>query len=197
MMRLSRFFTIFGTAVLLAGCTDVLVSPKTVVDRTIEARSGADIALDNKAVIRVNAAMAKFGLTSVSTEIYEQRLLITGVIADRTDYDGFEKSVREIGGIRQIYWHVRQISNPEQKRRIDEGAMLEWPDVLLLQGKGKARLIGTRGVADVNFRVAADSFGTLYFLGRARSAPEKSKALARVRDGRGVKQVIDYVIVRP
>lgn len=196
-MRLTRISTLFGAALLLAGCADVLVSPKTVVDRAIEARSGADIALDNKAVIRVNAAMADFALASVSTEIYEQRLLITGVIAERKDYDGFEKSVREIGGIKQIFWHVRHMPKAQQEQEIAAGRMLEWTDVVVLESKGKGRLIGTRGVADVNFRVAADSFGALYVLGRARSVPEQSKVLARVRDGRGVKRVVDYITVRP
>lgn len=63
--------------------------------------------------------------------------------------------------------------------------------------KAQARLIGTAGVADVNFRTAADIFGTVYLLGRARSHEERSKALSRVRDGDGVRRVVDYVEVRP
>ena len=46
-------------------------------------------------------------------------------------------------------------------------------------------------------RTAADPFGTVYLLGRARSKAEAEKALARVRDGEGVKKVANYVEVRP
>jgi osmotically-inducible protein OsmY len=67
----------------------------------------------------------------------------------------------------------------------------------VLSTKAQARLVGTAGVADVNYRTAADSLGTVYLLGRARSQEEADKALARVRDGDGVKKVVDYVEVRP
>ncbi len=57
--------------------------------------------------------------------------------------------------------------------------------------------MGTAGVADVNFRTAADSSGTVFIIGRARSQEEADKALARVKDGDGVKKVVNYVEVRP
>jgi hyperosmotically inducible protein len=82
---------------------------------------------------------------------------------------------------------------PEQERR----KLLDWGDVIVLESKAGARLIGTSGVADVNFRVAGDAFGTLYLLGRARSDNESSKAKMRARDGGKVKKLIDYVEVRP
>jgi hyperosmotically inducible protein len=74
---------------------------------------------------------------------------------------------------------------------------LDWSDVLVISEKAQARLVGTAGVADVNYRTAADSSGTVHIIGRARSQEEHDKALARVRDGDGVKKVIDYVEVRP
>ena len=40
-------------------------------------------------------------------------------------------------------------------------------------------------------------FGTLYMLGRARSAPELSMATARARDGSQVRKLVSYVDVRP
>ena len=63
--------------------------------------------------------------------------------------------------------------------------------------EAQARLVGTGGVADVNFRTTADSFGTVYLLGRARSKEEAKKALSRARDGDGVKKVVSYVETRP
>ena len=52
-------------------------------------------------------------------------------------------------------------------------------------------------MADVNFRTTADAHGTVYLIGRARSGEEARKALARARDGDGVRKVVDYVVVRP
>jgi osmotically-inducible protein OsmY len=48
----------------------------------------------------------------------------------------------------------------------------------------------------VNFRLCADAFGTIYLLGRARSKEEMESALARAKDGQGVKKVVNYVEVR-
>ena len=173
--------------------TDIILFPKTLVDRAIEARSASDIAKDNDIVLQVNALMGKHGTFKASTRIYEQRLLITGLFDDRATYDGFEKGVRAIAGVKKLYWHVIYMPKAEQERR----KLLDWGDVTVLEGKAEGRLIGTSGVADVNFRVAGDAFGTLYLLGRARSSDERAKAKDRARDGDTVKKLIDYVEVRP
>ncbi len=171
----------------------VLTAPKTLIDRAIEARSTADIAKDNEIVIKVNAIMAKQKTIKASTEIYEQRLLVTGIFDDKPTYDAFEKDVRAVEGVKKLYWHVRYMSDEDQKK----AHLLDWGDVTVMSTKAQARLVGTAGVADVNYRTAADSFGIVYLLGRARSQEEADKALARVKDGDGVKKVIDYVEVRP
>lgn len=171
----------------------VLTAPKTLIDRAIEARSTEDIAKDNAIVLKVNAIMAKNTTIKASTEIYEQRLLVTGIFDDKPTYDAFEREVRAVEGVKKLYWHVRYMSADEQKN----AHLLDWPAVTVMGTKAQARLVGTAGVADVNFRTAADSTGTVYLLGRARSQEEHDKALARVRDGEGVKKVVDYVEARP
>jgi osmotically-inducible protein OsmY len=170
-----------------------LVSPKTLIDRAVEARSAGDIARDNAIVLRVNGLMAKIASIRASTEIYEQRLLVTGLFDDRNDYEAFRKGVEGIEGVKALYWHAVHLSEEERESR----RILGWADTLVLATKARARLLGTAGVADVNFRVAADVFGTVYVLGRARSEEERRKALARAKDGDGVRKVMDYVEVRP
>lgn len=174
---------------------NILTAPKTLVDRMIEARSADDIAKDNDIVLKVNRVMADLGTIKASTRIYEQRLLVTGLFDDRRTYDRFEKGVRAIKGVKKIYWHVAFMTPAEKAR--NEKRMIDWADAVAMETKAEARLIGTAGVADVNFRVASDAFGTVFVLGRARSQEERSKAIARVRDGEGVRTVVDYVEVRP
>ena len=172
---------------------DVLMFPKTLVDRAIEARSMSDIAKDNGIVIKVNRAMAAHRTIKASTRIYEQRLLITGLFDDKETYDKFEKDVRAIPDVKTLYWHVIYMPKEEQKRR----KLLDWSDVVVLETKAEGRLIGTPGVADVNFRIAADAFGTIYLLGRGRSKEELTKARARARDGLNVKKLVEYTEMRP
>ena len=62
---------------------DVITAPATLIERAVEARSAADIAEDNRIVVVVNAVMAEYGTIKASTEIYEQRLLVTGLFDDK------------------------------------------------------------------------------------------------------------------
>lgn len=172
---------------------DVLTAPKTLIDRAIEARSASDIAKDNEIVLKVNGIMADLGTVKASTQIYEQRLLVTGVFDDKALYDKFERQVRAVKGVKALYWHVAYVAKDDSRRK----QMLDWADATAMETKAQARLIGTAGVADVNFRTAADAFASVYLLGRARSGEEAKKAQARVRDGNGVKKVVSYVDVRP
>jgi osmotically-inducible protein OsmY len=176
---------------------DLLTAPKTLIDRAIEARSLADIKRDNEIVLKVNQAMADIGSVRASTEIYEQRLLVTGIFDDKDTYDKFTRAVKAIKGVKRLYWQVAYLSSADQEVRRKAGTMLDWADALAMETKAKGRLIGTAGVADVNFHIAGDAFGTLYLLGRARSKEEADKAIACTKDGDGVKKVVSYVEVRP
>lgn len=176
---------------------DILTMPKTLVDRAIEARSAADIKRDNEIVLAVNKAMADAGTIKASTEIYEQRLLVTGVFDDKDAYDKFEAAVRAVKGVKRLYWQVLYLPSAEQEARRKAGTLIDWADALVMETKARGRLIGAAGVADVNFRVAADASATIYLLGRARSKAEADKAIALAKDGQGVKKVTSYIDVRP
>ncbi|MBF0323812.1 MAG: BON domain-containing protein [Alphaproteobacteria bacterium] len=196
-MRLTAFFAALGIIIAAlpahAQLLDVLTAPKTLIDRAIEARSAGDIAKDNQIVLKVNGIMGKMGTVKASTEIYEQRLLITGIFDDKALYDRFQKEVKAVEGVKKLYWHVTYLAANDPKRK----QLLDWADTTVLAAKAQGRLVGTAGVADVNFRTTADPYGTVYLLGRARSGEEGKKALARAQDGTGVKKVMNYVEVRP
>lgn len=197
---------IFVVAALLLGASivppsahaqlsDILLAPKTLIDRAIEARSAKDIATDNRIVVDVNAIMVEYTTIKASTEIYEQRLLVTGIFDKEKLFNDFSAKVRKVEGVKELYWHVIYMSAEDQKKR--DAELLDWPDAVLLNTKVGLNLIGTRGVADVNFRSAVDSFSTIYLLGRARSQPELDKALAAVKETEGVAKVVNYAVVRP
>lgn len=190
---LTAAILVVAAAPASAQLLDVLTAPKTLIDRAIEARSASDIAKDNEIVVKVNGIMANLGTVKASTEIYEQRLLVTGVFDDKALYDRFEQEVRAVKGVKKLYWHVAYVAKDDSRR----AQMLDWTDATVMATKAQARLVGTGGVADVNFRTTSDAFATVYLLGRARSSEEAKKASARARDGNGVKKVVTYVDVRP
>lgn len=191
---MAKLFRLCGLVIILALPLVISGCAKTIVDRAIEARSSSDIAKDNEIVLDVNGVMADLGTIKASTTIYEQHLLITGLFDDKELYDKFRAEVDKIEGVKKLYWHVAYISAEEQESRKD---LLSWDEVLVIGTKAEGRLIGTRGIADVNFRTAADVFGTVFLMGRARSQTELDSAVARVRDGDGVRKVVNYAFVRP
>lgn len=205
MMKLGRYLLIFVVGLFASAAlapspasaqlSDILLAPKTLIDRAIEARSARNIAIDNRIVVDVNAIMVEYTTLKASTEIYEQRLLVTGIFDDQVVFDEFSAKVRAVEGVKELYWHAVFLSEEEQKSR--EAELLGWDDVLVLNTKLGVDLIGTRGVADVNFRTAVDSFSTAYLLGRARSQAELDKALAVAEQREGVAKVVNYAVVRP
>jgi hyperosmotically inducible protein len=206
-MKFRKHFSIAAFAAVISlssvgaayafGFLDIITAPKTLFDRAIEARSMEDIVVDNKIVIEVNAIMAKFGTIKASTEIYEQRLLITGLFDDKKLYDKFYAEVKKLDDIKELYWHIRYMSEAEQDKRDKAGTMIGWADALLLDTKVGLALVGEMAVADVNYRVAADGFSHVYIIGRARSKEELKKALAAARGVETVKKIVNYVVVRP
>jgi len=173
----------------------VLTAPVTLIDRALEDRSAADIAKDNEIVIKVNAVMAEDKTIKASTEIYEQRLLVTGLFDDKPTYDKFEQGVRGVAGIKRLYWHVVYMSDADQKA--NKNGIISWARALEINSKAEAELAVAKGVDHLNYRLATDAFATLYVLGRALSTTEHRLVLADLKAISGVRQVVDYIEVRP
>ena len=169
-------------------------TPVTVVQRALEERSVEDIKKDNEIVIDVNQLMAKYETASVSTEIYEQRLVVYGLLDDKAKHDGFRKDTQAIEGIKQLHWHVLLMTEEEQKAKEDE--MLGFSGGLKVKAVIEKDWLDTEGVNSLNYRVAVGPLGESYVLGRAFAAAERDKALAVVRNASGVTNVVDYVEVR-
>lgn len=178
----------------LAQIGSILLGPKTIIEHATERRSFADQAKDNEIVLKVNAVMAKVGSASASTEIYEQRLLVTGLFDDQAKYDQFYAGVKAVPGVKRLYWHVVYESAADQK---NDPKILSWDKSLELAAKAGANITVAMKTAEQNYHVCADSFGTLYVIGRALTKAERDQALASVRSTSGAKSVVDYVVVRP
>lgn len=188
--RCAPILCVIAAALLLSGCM-----AKTIADRVIEARSSADIVKDNEIVLKVNAIMADLGTIKASTEIYEQRLLVTGLFDDQKLYDEFRSRVQAVKDVKRLYWHVTYMSEADQEANASK--LISWPAALKLDTEVGLNLVGTKGIADVNLRVAVDAFSTVYLLGRARSQDEMNKAVEVATQTEGVKKVVNYIEVRP
>ena len=195
-MGMAAMGWVLGTAPADAfGLTDVLTAPATLIERAVEARSTSDIAKDNAIVLKVNGLMADYKVVSVATEIYEQRLLMTGIFDNKKDYEGFKADVKKVKGIKKLYWHVIYMSEADQKK--NDAKLIDWDDALVMTKTIGAKLLGTSDIHSVNFRVTTDSYGTVYLLGRAFSKEELIRAKKATKETDGVKKIVSYVEIRP
>jgi osmotically-inducible protein OsmY len=166
----------------------------TIGQRALEDRSTEDIAKDNEIVANVNGLMAKYETVSVSTEIYEQRLVVYGLLNAKATLESFRKDTQAVEGIKQLYWHVLYMSDEEQAAK--EGEMLGFSGGLEVKARVEEKWLETEGINSLNYRVAVGPLGEAYVLGRAFTASEQEQALAAVRSVDGVVNVVNYVEVR-
>lgn len=178
----------------LAQLGSILTSPKTIVEHAAEARSFSDQAKDNEIVLKVNAVMAKVGSIAASTEIYEQRLLVTGLFDDKAKYQQFQSGVKAVEGVKKLYWHVTYESEDDQKK---DKNLVGWSKSLELAAKAGTNLTLAMKGTEMNYHVTGDAYGTMYLIGRAKAKDEHDKALQSVRTTSGVNKVVDYVDTRP
>jgi len=194
MIRFSQSLklSLFALFVLvLSSCTP---PPVTLVQRAAETRSSEDIAKDNEIVIDVNKLMAKYETISVSTAIYEQRLVVYGLLDDQSIVDGLRKDLGSVEGIKALYWHVEYMSEEEQEAKKDE--LLGFAGATEAQVEIESSWLETEGVSSLNYRAAIDPLGNAYILGRAFTAEEEALVLVDARKADGIKNVVDYVEVR-
>src|SRR5579863_6272097 len=173
---------------------NILLGPKTIVEHAAESRSFADQAKDNEVVLKVNGVMAKVGTIQASTEIYEQRLLITGLFDDKAKYDQFHNGVKAIDGIKKLYWHVAYESADDQKK---DKNLIGWSKSTELATKAGTNLTVAMKTSEQNYHVCVDSFASAYVIGRAKSKAEHDQAVASVRGTNGIKKTVDYIDIRP
>jgi len=181
-------------ALLLVALVSCTPPPVTIVQRAAETRSSGDIAKDNEIVLAINKLMAKYETISVSTAIYEQRLVVYGLLDDQSIVDGLRKDVGGVKGVKTLYWNVRYMSKEDQEAKKDE--ILGFAGATKAQATIESNWLRTDGVSSLNYRAAIDPLGNAYILGRAFTAEEEALVLADAKKVSGIKNVVDYVEVR-
>jgi len=150
---------------------------------------------DNVILVKVNAIMAQLGALRASTEVYEQRVLVTGIFSNQEKYLMYWRQLQEISGLERLHWHAIYLEPAEEKHI--KSRLLSWGEAVLLDNAVGLNLVRTVGIADLNLRVAVDAFGTAYLLGRSRSQSERNRALWVASHTKGVREVVSYIDVRP
>ncbi len=168
---------------------------KSAVEAAVEDRSSGDIGkdLEIKASITVDV-IDKMGtdVISISVDVYEQDVMLTGVVENAKQKTEAEKLSRAVEGVKKLYNDILVIKAVDKEKGTVEGFV----DDTVIESKINALLLDAGGVNVTNFRWRSVG-GRVYLFGRALSKPELKKAIGIVKDIKGVTKVINHVKVRP
>ena len=128
---------------------------------------------------------------SLSADVYEQNIMLTGAVKTKEQKIQAEKLTREVENIKKIYNEIL-IVKPIDK---DKGAVENFVDDTVIESKANALLLDAGGVNVTNFRWRSVG-GHVFLFGRALSKAEKDKATKIVKEIKNVLSVKNLALVR-
>jgi hyperosmotically inducible protein len=192
-----------GAAVLLLAAAPAraieLINPfsiiKSAIVAAVEDRASEDIAKD----LAIKATFTKdvisemgTGVISIKADVYEQDVMLTGVVEDAKQKIQAAKLTRKIEDVKKIYNKIRVIKPVDKEK----GVVENFVDDTVIETKINALLLDGRGVNVTNFRWRPIG-GHVYLFGRALSRAEKVKATKIVKDIKNVQSVKYLAKIRP
>ena len=175
-----------------------LINPLSVISSAVEAavedRSSSDIAADTKIKVDIVATISdKMGtdVASVSTDVYEQDVMLTGVVETGKQKTQAGKIAQNAKGVKKVFNEVLVIPKTAEGK----GAVEGFVDDTVIEKKINALLLDAKGVNVTNFRWRSVG-GHAFLFGRSLSKAELKKATSVVKDIKGVSKVTARVKVR-
>lgn len=198
---------LIGLGLAAASCQTVLMETGK---KAFEDRSTGDQVTDVKLAGSIASDLGskdKGLLLDVSTDVWEQRVLLTGTVSDPRVKDEIAAMVRGDARVRNLYDEIQVVSPEEQAARRKaaqeqeqgepkrEGVQQTVND-LWIETKISARLLTEPDVRSVNYRWRSVR-NRVYIIGRARSEAELQRVLDICQAVDGVVAVKHFVEIRP
>lgn len=188
----------------LAGCTRLAIK---AAEAALEDRTTEDQVTDTKISTGITTRLADKDaklVLAVSADVWEQRVLLTGAVSDASIKKEVVALVKEDSRIREVYDEILIVPEEEASNRVEEQKKHEankedkgdTGNDYWISGEIKTKLVSTKGITSVNYRWHTVN-GVVYLIGRARSERELKKILRICRGVDGVKQVKQFVEVKP
>jgi osmotically-inducible protein OsmY len=123
-------------------------------------------------------------LLSISTDVYQGRVMLTGSVKDAETRQKAEDLARRVDGVRELYNEI-QVT--------DESRLMSFPKDLLIENMLEARMVLEPGVTSVNYQLRAEK-GVVYVLGFAQSRTELDQVIALARVS-GARKIVNHVFL--
>ena len=189
----------------LGGCVTVMTE---AAQKAWEDRTTDDQVIDTKIAAGILERLAnrdKGLVIDVSTDVWEQRVLLTGTLDSAKERSAVVRLVREDKRIKKLYRHIVIVSKAKkEERRADagekdsgkKGGVGQSVSDFWIETKIKLQLLTADRVTSVNYR-ARSVLNRTFVIGRAGSVAERNKVLEIIRQTDGVKSVRHYIEIKP
>ena len=182
-------YAVVAAGLALAGCS----SPTMMLDAATtvaEDRTMSQVATDAGLKIDINAKLLsnKYRdlFLDVNTNVYENRVMMTGSVQTVSHKRRATLLVRSIKGVRKVINEL-QVTG--------DGSLKDTANDLWIETKLKARLVGADGISSINYRWRSVN-GVVYFIGVAQDHEELAKVVRVARDTNHVNKVVTHVRVK-
>ena len=168
---------------------------KGAVEAVVEDRSAADIGKDAEIKTKITAnvidKMAS-DVISINADVYEQDVMLTGSVETIKQRIQAGELARSVEDVKRVYNDILVQRDIDKQK----GAVENFVDDTVIEGKANALLLDANGVNVTNFRWRSVG-GHVFLFGRALSPAELNKAVKVVRGIKGVSRITNRVKIRP
>ena len=175
--------------VALAGCTSptmMLDAATTVAEDRTMSQVMTDVGLKIDINTKLLSKQYRDLFFDVNTNVYENRVMLTGSVETASHKRRATLLVRGIKGVTKV---INELQITE------DGSLKETANDLWIETKLKARLVGAKGVASINYRWRSVN-GVVYFIGVAQNRRELAKVVRLARDTNHVNRVVTHVRIK-
>jgi len=167
---------------------------KDAVEAVAEDRSADDISKDAQLKVAIVTAITdQMGtdVASVSTDVYEQDVLLTGVVETNAQKNKAGSIAKAAKNVKKVYNEVIVHVKTDKDKGMAEGFV----DDTVIEKKINALLLEAKNVNVTNFRWRSVS-SHVFLFGRALEKSEIGRAVDVVKGIKGVTNVTTHVKVR-
>ncbi|MEQ1790534.1 MAG: BON domain-containing protein [Rickettsiales bacterium] len=193
-MKLNNYLkiaTILTLPIALNACVAAALVTGTQAAKTLaEERSAGsrvddnaiDIALKNKFVQKDLEGL--FG--SVSTDINEGRVLLTGKVKDEITKKDASRLAWEVGGVKEVI---------NELQADDKGSIASYMEDAWIANQVRTRMLFTKRFRDINYDISVVNT-VVYIMGIAQTQEELEAATEIARRTKGVTKVVSHAVLK-
>jgi osmotically-inducible protein OsmY len=183
---------LLAVSLALQGCVGAVVGGAAAVGgAAMQDRGIKGAATDNAIALEINHHWFQESkdskiFASISTQIYEGRVLLTGAVTDADTRAAAVRLAWKADGVREIINEIEVT---------DEGGLKAFAKDVWSANELRSRLLFARGINSVNYSVEVVN-GVVYILGVYADQAEHDRVLGVARNLSGIKRVVTHAIGR-